>query len=75
MAGFEVPGDSWDCGLNDQDCGQFTAPDGTQVAFANTGLVLYQTLTNLLTAGGQYSLTVAVGTRANLVPCAANRLA
>ena len=59
-------GTGWDCGLNDQDCGQFTAPDGTQVAFANTGLVLYQTLTNLLTAGGQYSLTIAVGTRANL---------
>ncbi len=53
----------YDCGLNDQDCGRFTAPDGTQVAFVNTGLALYQTVTNVLTAGAQYSLTVAVGTR------------
>lgn len=79
-ASFEIPdisgfsntkptawaGTGSDCGLNDQDCGRFTAPDGTQVAYVNTGLALYQTLTNILTAGAQYSLTIAIGARADL---------
>jgi len=43
--------------------GHFTAPDGVQVAWGNSGATASQILTETLTAGTTYQLTVAVGAR------------
>ncbi len=57
-----------DCiqGINDEMSGLFATPYGEQVAYVNTGTTLSQTLTDLLMAGRQYTLTVAVGTRSDI---------
>jgi len=62
---LSLPGDPV-AGLNDEDTGAFTAPDGEQVAWLNSDYTLSQIVTETLIAGTTYDLTVAVGTRTGL---------
>ena len=64
--GWDATGGACLQGINDEDTGMFAAPDGEQVAYVNTGTSLSHTLTNTLSVGTQYDLTVAIGTRSDV---------